>query len=54
MFHNEFFNHEDRRANLSHKSVKVQIPTLVSLDEVLTILRNAAIILKEPDSGLGD
>jgi len=52
--HNEFFNHEDRRANISHNSVKVQIPTSVSLDEVLTILRNAAITLKEPDSGLGD
>jgi hypothetical protein len=52
--HNEFFNHEDRCANLSHKSVNFQIPISVSLDEVLTILRNAAITLKEPDSGLDD
>ncbi|MFA5332476.1 MAG: hypothetical protein WC342_08870, partial [Methanoregula sp.] len=54
IIHNEFFNHEDRRAILSQNSVKVQIPTFVSLDEVLMILRDAAITLKKPDAGFGD
>jgi transposase len=52
--HNELFDHIDGNAHLSSKLVKVRIPAIVSLDEILKILNNAAIVLKEPDPGRGD
>jgi transposase len=52
--HDEFFDHIDGNAHLSSKMVKVRIPAIVSLDEILKILNNAAIVLKEPDPGRGD
>jgi transposase len=50
--HNEFFDHRDGTAPLSSKLVKVRIPAIVSLDEILKILNRAAVVLKDPDPNI--
>ena len=50
--HNEFFDHRDGNAHLSSKLVKVRIPDIVSLDEILKILNRAAVVLKDPDPNI--
>ena len=49
----EFFNHEDEGAFNTSKLVKVSIPSIVTLEEILKISKEAAIVLKEPDPGYG-
>jgi hypothetical protein len=51
--HNEFFYHKDDSATLSRKLVKIPIPTIVSLDEILSIVKNAAVIFKRSGSWIG-
>ncbi len=50
----EFFNQANGDSNPSAKTVKVRIPVIATLGEILKILNEAAIVLKESDSGRGD
>jgi len=47
--HSEFFNNENDDGNPSSKTVKIRIPVIVTLDEILRILNRAAVVLKDPD-----
>jgi len=51
--YDEFFDHRDEKTSVPLKFVKVRIPALVTLEEILKILHEAAVVLKEPDPGGG-
>ena len=50
---NKFFNHSDKCPKNPSKMVKVRIPSIVTLEEILRIFQEAAIVLKDPDPGIG-
>jgi len=43
----------DEKTSAPLKFVKVRIPAVVTLEEILMILHEAAVVLKEPDPGGG-
>ncbi len=49
----ELFNHKEEGIYNPSKLGKVRIPSIVTLEEILKIFKEAAIVLKEPDPGNG-
>jgi hypothetical protein len=48
----EFFNDENGDDIPSSKTVKIRIPVIVTLEEILKILNRATVVLKDPDPNM--